>query len=189
MAGRSDSKQWALDPNSSSPAQFCQSIPVKQKKQTDGNVDYNPKNVTLMPELKIDWQFPLILHPYLFDLNVKLHTQCFIARLQFDAFLRIELWRFTDPPIPRGKVLSQLVESREPFLCRINQLESSLLHHMITTTVTELLGWRPQKLVSNCSEQLLHGDIFIDISEIFYGRLDRCCCFADDFSLCEMSVE
>lgn len=54
---------------------------------------------------------------------------------------------------------------------------------MITTAITELLGGRSQKLIADCSEKLLYSHIFIDIGEIFYRRLDRCGCFADDFGL------
>lgn len=110
---------------------------------------------------------------YLFDLNVELQIVTILARLQLNVLLNGELWCLAISPVPRSECIAGLVQSREPFLGRIDQLEATLLHDLLATSIGELLGRRSQELVSDCGQQLLHIHVFIDICQILDWRSNR----------------
>lgn len=84
------------------------------------------------------------------DLQVRLLD---VLPLELDALLHGKFGRLAEPPVPRGKVLAQLVQPREPLLGGVDQLEAELLHQQVTSAVGQLGGRRPQELVSNGSKQ------------------------------------
>lgn len=120
---------------------------------------------------------------YLFDIDVKLQVMHIFARLKFNVLLHGKLRSLAEPPVPRREVLSQLAKSWEPLFSWINQLEASLLHHMLSSAIAQLLRRSSQELVANGCKQRLHIHVLIDIRQILHRRTHRWRCLAYYFSL------
>lgn len=54
---------------------------------------------------------------------------------KLNILLDRKLGRFAETPFPRGEILAQLAQTREPFLRWIDELEAELLHQQIASTV------------------------------------------------------
>lgn len=106
-----------------------------------------------------------------------------VVWLQLNILLYGELWSFSETPVPWAESLAALVQSREPFFGRVDELESTLLHNLLATTIDKLLSRRSQELVTDSGQQLLHIDALVHICQILDRRPYRWSSFAYNLSL------
>lgn len=71
------------------------------------------------------------------NIDRQLHIMIFFFWFHCKIFLNGEFWCFAIAPIPWWIVVTNFHQTRKPFFSWINQLESSLFHHQMTSTIMQ----------------------------------------------------